>query len=121
MGLDISPGRAQWSYGGFMRFRERLAALEPIPPLREMEGYTENGVPWETVERHTSLVPLLHHSDCDGYLDPWECEQMLPRLRQVYATWDDPGDPLGYDRERLGALIKGMEHVMEHGCSMRFS
>lgn len=121
MGLDISPGGAQWSYGGFMAFRERIAALEPIPPLREMEGFAKDGdgIPWSTVERHTSLVPLLHHSDCDGYLEDHECEQMLPRLRQIHEQMSDDF-PDNYDKQQLGALIDGMEHVVKHGCAMVF-
>lgn len=135
MGLHISPGGAQWSYGGFMAFRERLAFLEGFD-LRTMQGYCrhyrggehpdgecpEAVGDWDEMQAQTPLVPLFNHSDCDGYLQPWECEGMLPRLRRILALWETvEGDPIvKYDRDQLRALIDGMEHVVAHDCAMRF-
>src|SRR5690606_29767440 len=83
MGLTIYPGGASWSYGGFARFRERLATEEGID-LREMRGFggsrewlTPNGVPI------TPLEPLLNHSDCDGHMESHECELVVPRLTAI--------------------------------------
>ncbi|TMS00140.1 hypothetical protein [Nonomuraea basaltis] len=121
MGVSMYPGRASWSYSGFGSFRDRLAQAEGFD-LREMAGFAPfdapedwTGKPWDTV--HTTLEPLLNHSDCDGYLDAYECEQVIPRLRQIIATWPESD----YDRQHGEALIKGMEHCVEHGCSMRFA
>jgi len=120
MGLGISPGGASWSYHGFGRFRERLAEAEGFN-LREMRGFkpfdapeTWVGKSWDDVE--TPLKPLLNHSDCDGYLDDYECEEVLPRLREITVGW--PRDD--YDRRQVQALIEGMEHCIEHGCALVF-
>lgn len=121
MGLDIHPGGASWSYGGFARFRESLADEEGFS-LDSMEGYTEDGISWGAFP--TTLTALLHHSDCDGYLEPWECSDMIDRLRAIHDSWlyaSSPADSVGnYDTENLGHLISGMEHCIEHGCTMRF-
>ena len=119
MGLSINPGHATWAYSGFMAFRERLAAAEGLN-LREMKGFggekswdTSNGDPI------TTLKPLLYHSDCDGHLDPWECEQVLPRLRAIVREWDADGS-WGYDTDQASRLIDGMEHCVAHGCALVF-
>lgn len=119
MGLRIEPGGAAWSYGGFSRFRERLAALEGID-LNKMRGFGGKRE-WETVSGLpiTLLEPLLNHSDCEGYLDAYECDQMIPRLQAIASTPDALDDE--YDREQLRRLIAGFEHVVKHGCSVRFS
>ncbi|WP_084963335.1 hypothetical protein [Thermoactinospora rubra] len=120
MGLNISPGGASWSYSGFNRFRERLAVAEGFA-LDEMEGFKPFDAPdtwvgkrWDEVQ--TSLKPLLDHSDCGGYLLARECEEVLPRLREIVATWPETD----YDRRAAEALIAGMEHCVEHGCAMVF-
>lgn len=138
MGLDISPGGAQWSYGGFMEFRQRLAAEEGFN-LLDMQGFCRHyrgtpgehpdepcptaTTPWDEVE--SPLVPLLTHSDCEGVLLPDECEQMLPRLREVRAAWstktDDYDPAADYDTRQLGALIDGMAHCVQNGCAVVFA
>lgn len=118
MGLDIYPGGAQWSYTGFARFRKRLAAEEDIT-LEAMRGFG-GALKWDSVR--TSLAPLLNHSDCDGYLDPWDCEEMLPRLREIEAKWKAERAPVSgtYDVIQLGSLIAGFEHCVEHECAVSF-
>ncbi len=118
MGLDISPGGARWSYSGFGRFRERLAEAEGIT-LQDMAGFggtAEEGrqKPWDNV--NSPLVPLLNHSDCDGYLDSYECAEVVDRLAEIVAEWPEND----YDRRSAEALISGMRHCAEHGCSMAF-
>ena len=118
MGLDISPGDASWSYHGFGRFRERLAKAEGLV-LSDMEGFggtAEEGrqKPWDGVD--SPLVPLLNHSDCDGYLHGYECEQVIPRLREIVSQWPESD----YDRRNAEALIEGMEHCVQHGCALVF-
>lgn len=113
MGLDISPGDAHWSYGGFHHFRERLATIEGFT-LDEMSGFAPFDAPqdwtgrsWDDVD--TPLKPLLNHSDCDGELTPQECAEVLPRLREVVSRW-----PIAdYDRKAAEALITGMETCVE--------
>jgi hypothetical protein len=124
MGIDIRPGRASWSYSGFMEFREKLAAAEGLN-LREMQGFTTGGKPWEfsNGQHVTPLAPLLSHSDCDGYLDAHECEEVLPRLRQIVDGWAGQSgfDPVrDYDVHQARELIGAMEHSVEHRCSVVF-
>lgn len=128
MGLDIRPGSASWSYSGFHEFRVRLAREEGFE-LDAMQGF---GSAWRGQEPGTRswdeidspLVPLLNHSDRDGYLDRYECEEMLPRLREIADKWatEQFADPvLRYDVAQLRDLISGMEHSVLHGCSVVFS
>jgi len=118
MGVDINPGHACWAYGGFARFREALAEEEGLK-LRSMEGYGGE-LSWEHV--NTTLAPLLNHSDCDGFLSPWDCKDMLPRLREIRHKWRDLGYvDRAYDVGQMGQLIYGMEHCVEHRCAVVFS
>jgi hypothetical protein len=126
MGLSIHPGGAAWSYSGFASFRRRLAADEGIE-LQRMVGFGAGEQPWTTSNGYeiTVLAPLLNHSDCDGYLDRYECEQMLPRLRSICGNWTararEKYDPeLEYDLAQFRALIDGMEHSATFGCSVVF-
>lgn len=121
MGLDIRPGDASWSYRGFHEFRKRLAAAEgfDLDMMRGFGGSRE----WETTngDHFTPLAPLLHHSDCDGYLESEECEQALPRLVAILGTWaDHPDAAVRYDVEQGWRLVAAMEHSIEHGCAVRF-
>lgn len=117
MGLDIRPGGASWSYSGFMIFRRKLAAEDGID-LTDMFGFGGHKS-WDTVT--SALEPLLNHSDCDGYIDSYECEQMIPRLRRVLEQWRSSKEtPWDYDADQLDNLIAGMEHCSEHGCALVF-
>lgn len=120
MGLSIHPGGASWAYSGFMAFRERLAAAEGLN-LREMEGFGGSR-PWDFPSGNpvTTLKPLLSHSDCEGYLGPWECEEVLPRLRSIVSTWGADGS-WDYDVDQATRLIAGMEHCVEHRCALVFA
>lgn len=122
MGVRISPGDAAWAYGGFNRFRTRLAAHEGLN-LDEMEGFGGDK-PWETSsgQHVTPLTPLLNHSDCDGYLERYECEEVAPRLRLVLDEWtEDASIENRYDLEHGRRLLAAMEHSIEHGCALVFS
>lgn len=108
MGLDFSHTEAHWSYSGFNRFREQIAAREGID-LAQMEGFRSwrderPRISWDTVT--TPLKPLLNHSDCDGELTPEECRAVAPRLREVVkAIW--PEDC--YDRAHGLLLADGLD------------
>ena len=117
MGVDIFPSGAQWSYMGFAAFRKKLAQADGID-LKQMYGYVANGKSWTGFdgENITPLAPLLNHSDCDGFLQPYECEEVLPRLNQIISTWPDTD----LDKSSAQLLIEGMEHCVEHRCAMRF-
>lgn len=123
MGLAIRPGGASWSYSGFNLFRRELAREEGLT-LSEMVGFGGERE-WHTSagDDITPLRPLLNHSDCDGYLDSYECEQVLPRLRTIIDRWDadtsiNPGRD--YDVQQARELIAAMEHSVDHGCAVVF-
>lgn len=87
MGLDLRLGKSEsigraGSYSGFMAFRVLLALEEGIA-LREMLGLGGTKG-WGDCE--STLKPLLMHSDCDGSLYSSECEEMLPRMKEIQAS-----------------------------------
>lgn len=111
MGLDLELLRddralhARWSYGGFAAFRKRLAAEAGIT-LSAMVGFGGDK-PWATFSED-GIVPLLNHSDCDGYLYYSDCDQILPRLRELTATWDADD----YDRQQADNLAAMLAEVV---------
>jgi hypothetical protein len=123
MGLDFSHGDAHWAYGGFQRFRERLAEHEGFD-LNEMHGFcapwrghdpeAHPDRPWSAVT--TPLKPLLNHSDCDGVLTPAECAQVEPRLTEIVSTWPE-GD---YDRMHAETLAAAMRLCIERDEELGF-
>jgi len=122
VGVTIYPYRASWSYGGFNRFRHRLAAEEGIN-LDAMQGFGGEGK-WETSNGDpiTPLAPLLNHSDCDGILESWDCELVEPRLSAILARWaTDPSPEARYDVEHGLKLAAAMRHSVEHGCAVTFA
>lgn len=122
MGLDIRPGHACWSYSGFNMFRRALAAEEGID-LNQMVGFGGER-PWETShgEHITPLAPLLNHSDCDGYLEGYECEEVLPRLKLILDRWAaaDNWAERDYDIQQGYELCESMQHSIDHGCAVVF-
>lgn len=90
MGLDIQFARTEYDYGfragsysGFNLFRTALALEEGIV-LDEMEGFGGT-VAWS--DRATTLMPFLYHSDCDGIINHYDAEDMLPRFREIAQKW----------------------------------
>lgn len=124
MGLHI--GEAHWSYGGFARFRERLAAAEGID-LPRMVGFCDKygrhddgseclaTTRWDTVK--SDLVPLLNHSDCDGELTPQECARVWPRLQEILLTFA----PDDYDRREGLVLVREMQDAADGGYDLEFA
>lgn len=117
MGVRFHPGDASWSYGGFADFRRRLASAEGIN-LLHMQGFGGHE-PWELPNGtpRTALAPFLNHSDCEGYLDGYDCASVWPRLHEIIGGW--PADE--YDSRNGYELIKAMRHCAEHGCALVFS
>jgi hypothetical protein len=99
----IMPQAPRWSYGGFGRFRIRVAADIGLD-LPDMEGFG-GARSWEDVEH--PLVPFLNHSDCDGDLSPAECATVSPALREIVKAW--PESPTEYDRPAALALCDYMD------------
>ena len=103
MGLDFRGSDAHWSYGGFHRFRARLA-MEVGIDLENMQGFGGKQISWDGV--YDPLKWLLSHSDCDGEMSPKECEKVYPRLREIIGKWPDDD----YDKIQATRLADGMEN-----------
>lgn len=119
MGLDLHLVRvdydgphARWAHSGFMEFRRRLAKEIGVD-LDEMEGFKKIGGGRRWAEVLDPLVPLLDHSDCDGWLDYDACVKVAPRLREIVEPW-----PRDYDRQQALALVAMMEEVVEGDAEM---
>lgn len=112
---------ATWSYGGFMRFRERLAEEVGIP-LREMSGYSAPGSrkpgwrEWPHPNQEP-LVPLLDHSDCEGRLTGEECADIESRLRDIVSGWPDDD----YDKVKGLELADAMREVAAEDSELIFA
>lgn len=113
MGLDFKGSEAHWSYGGFMRFRQRLAASVGIVDLLAMDGFDGKGS-WESVP-NDPIVPFLQHSDCDGELSAAECAKIGPRLREILVPWADD-----YDKQQGLLLCDGMDDCAASGDALVF-
>ena len=109
MGIDFSHCDAHWAYGGFMRFRIRLAS-EIGMDLDSMEGFKKDG-------GGKSWSKVKDHSDCDGHLTPEECKVVAPRLKELIADWDDNN----YDKQNALDLISGMEEAMREKETLLFT
>ncbi len=118
MGVAFSHGTAQWSYSGFAHFRRRLARDIGLA-LDQMQGYAERwGILWSTVDH--PLVPLLYHSDCDGYLSPGECRAIAPALREIVQQWEEDPPGLRLDKWNALELAAAMEDCAEKGEPLEF-
>jgi len=136
MGIDFSHCDAHWGYGGFNRFRGKLAAEIGIC-LDLMEGFWKGGrvetsvlakrldldeVWWLPKEPYKwdnisdPITKLLNHSDCDGEISPEDCAVVAPRLRELVEGWDDGH----YDKEGALELAGGMELAAEKKESLEF-
>lgn len=120
MGLDFTfrnrrgEEMPHWSYGGFNRFRDKVAKEIGIN-LYEMKGFcpisfSENEAvewnkkakDWKTVE--SPIKHFLSHSDCDGQLSSKRCGAIAPILGDLIKNW--PEDD--FDKQEAKLLIKTM-------------
>ena len=113
MGLNFKQSNAQWSYSGFMSFRERLASEIGLT-LREMDGFKDGGNSWDSIT--DAIKPFLNHSDCDGELSVDEMKLVAPRLRELVADWEDD-----HDKENALELASDMEALILSGKPLIFT
>lgn len=141
MGLDTSHGAWHGAYSAFMRWREKIAEVAGLPPLRMMEGFWVRGMaPYdpatlihdrptakEAVDRFTEGLPikwdslkpdplhiLLQHSDCDGEIAAEHCGPIADSLEKLLPLLDgDDGGHVGLYREKTETFIKGLRLAAE--------
>ena len=111
MGLDFHGSEAHWSYGGFDRFRTKLAAAIGM----DFDEFCE-GKPVSEANVKDPVFPLLNHSDCDGDMLPEICAQVAPRLRELVAPWPDGN----YDKKKALLLAEGMDECAKRGERLLF-
>lgn len=87
MGLDTTHDCWHGPYSSFGRWREWVAAQVGIP-LKQMAGFTIDGISWECM-RADPLHILLSHSDCDGKLRWFDCKAIALRLLEIYRRTKD--------------------------------
>ena len=112
MGLNVSHGAFNGSYGYFAIFREGLAKKIGVD-LNEMRGF--GGRKSFKHVKH-KIVPLLNHSDCDGVLFPDQCKQIAEGLDEIIQAHKGSEDDIIQDaiQFRDGCLLAyAMDEVME--------
>jgi hypothetical protein len=120
MWLNFSNCDAEWSYGGFHRFRKRIAEKIGVN-LDVMDGFgghplseSIGSISWDTVEDEIKL--FLNHSDCDGDLSPEECSKIIPRLEFLISEFESTD----YDKINAIKLIDCMKGCVANGESLIF-
>lgn len=98
---------------GFRIFRTRIAAACGIS-IDQMQGYDGN-IPWSEI--NDDIVPLLDHSDCDGWLTAKQCKRIAPRLQAILNLWPDDD----YDKARGMMLVRGMKKCAKLNKKLLFS
>ena len=95
MGLDTSHDAWHGSYSTFNEWRTLVAAAAGFRPLREMRGFGGSRS-WPDSPGDKRLVPLLHHSDCDGEIAAEMCgpiadalELLMIEKMPARATYDE--------------------------------
>ena len=120
MGLDFKGSDVSFSYGGFHRFRRRVASSAGIM-LDKMEGYTgTNPIPWSTV--NDDLKYLLDHSDCDGQISAICCGKIAKRLEEIIVTWNFPVSDIeaNWHLENARTLVKDMKALAKKNKPLIF-
>lgn len=120
--LENSP---HWSYGGFHRFRKRVAKSIGID-LEKMKGFESidcnlfKGPFLEWPEKNPVEI-LLSHSDCDGVLSSEDCETIAPILEGIVGAWgEDKNNPSSYDTIAGNMLVLAMRECAEEGADLVF-
>jgi len=110
MGLDTSHGCWSGGYSAFMRWREKLAEVAGFPPLRSMDGFSDDGkgLSWAPY-KSDALSVLLNHSDADGFIPAKECARLADRLEELLPLLQgEGGGHIGDWREKTQTFIDGL-------------
>jgi len=132
-----------------MRWREMIAEVAGMPPLRMMEGFwVEGNAPYdpatmifgdpqgkETVQRFLKGLPikwdalkpsplhvLLHHSDCEGEISANDCKQIADALEKLLPKFPsgDGGGHIGNWRDKTQQFIDGCRAAAEANEPLEF-
>lgn len=122
MGLRFSRGDAGWSYRGFNHFRKRIVQSLGFDWDKLSGGYgyltPDDSENERFIQTKDLIIPLIMHSDCDGYLTPGECRTVARRLREIVSTW---GNEDLFDQEQAIKLADAMDECAEEGVPLEFT
>lgn len=111
MGLDTTHGAWHGAYSAFMTWRRKIAELAELPPLDQMEGYTDsaNAIKWDNLT-YSPLFILLTHSDCEGKIKWKDCKLIADELTKLLPKFpnEDAGGHIGYWKEKTQTFINGL-------------
>lgn len=140
MGLDCSHEAWHGAYSAFMRWREKIAEVAGLPPLRMMAGFWEKGLaPYdpatlvpeghyskEAVNRFCEGLPiswdclkprplyiLLSHSDCDGEIAAEDCGPLADDLATIVQLMPEgeAGGHIGNWKEKTQQFVDGLREA----------
>lgn len=114
MGLDFSHGGASWSYGGFHRFRTKLAKEVGIDDFDSIISTDDKRF---LKISEDPIYYLLSHSDCDGIIKSTHLRIVSKRLGDLISKW--PEDD--YDKKTALKLIEGMNDAHAEGEDLGFT
>ena len=97
MGLDFSRCNATWACSPFNKFRDRLETQAAQTPCT-------GGTP-------DPLDTLLDHSDCDGFIEAWDCGPLATRLLELTDSWGGED----HDRRNTLSLVRGLRLAESRG------
>lgn len=112
MGLDTSHDAWHGPYSSFAEWRRAVAQAAGFPPLTEMRGFG-GSLAWETSPGDKRLIPLLHHSDCDGEISPANCADIAEALSGLVIENE-------WLREKTAQFIDGCHRAAAAGEPLDF-
>lgn len=112
MGLDTTHDCWHGSYGSFKAFRDAVAdaAMEVYGykpdyeehPSRAFYGWWDEDHPYSNV-----LDVFFVHSDCEGFIFPYDAQDLFPALTRLLAVMDE-----GWMRH-LAQFIVGLKQAVD--------
>ena len=95
MGLDTTHNAWHGPYSSFNRFRYGIAAEIGVD-LDEYIGYGHDGTKNLEDIKH-DIMPLLNHSDCDGFISPLDCLYIAAGLTKIEQNLSESRSDLRSD------------------------
>lgn len=129
MGLNFKNSKAQWSYSGFNRFREKVARGIGID-LRNMIGFAPFNLSgkeldiWEAQagswkDIKSPLKYFLNHSDCEGQISAKRCGLIYPILNKIVLSLEDSIEN-EHDKSSGKELVKTMKDCAKNNKPLIF-
>jgi len=112
MGIDFSHCKASWSYGGFSKFRHRIAEECGLDVAGgDMYEYGQ----YKKLSTH-DIYPFIDHSDCEGDMSVENMKKVAPAIRKAVEQWDEND----YDKMMAIRLVECMEEAISKNEPIQF-